>query len=651
MPQEPRHPQRDRGLIVRAAIILIAGALVYANSLSAPFIFDDQTAIIENRRIQQLWPLSVPLSPARETPVAGRPIVSLTFAINYAAGGLDIRGYHLTNLAIHLLAALTLFGLVRRALLLPSLAPSFGAQATNLGWIVALIWMLHPLQTETIDYVTQRTESMMGLFYLLTLYCSVRGLESDGESKTPPLRTRRGRWQAAAIAACATGMACKESMVTAPLMVALFDYVFVRRDLLRKTHRIRLYVGLASTWVVLAALMASGPRTTVGFDTKVSGWTYLLNQTPILLAYLRTTFWPRNLVLDYGVPLPLTLADVWLPMVAVLALAIIVLVLLVRRPQAGFLGAWFFIILAPTSSIVPIVTEVGADRRMYLALAGIVALVVLGMYRVWTMRVGSRHQVVAFGAAIGACILLSVATIQRNQEYESKLSILQTTVDRKPHPRSYLMLGTTLLEMGRRQEAIAYLERAREEPGASFVLGVDDISEGQLAEGAKELERFLELAPTHRQAIDARESLGRAYSALNELDKAAAQLTEVVRQQPRRGPAHGYLGEVLLRQGRTAEGVREFQIAAELQPGNPDALRLLGIAQGQTGQLEAAAATFTRVIELDPLNARGHYLLGSALAASGKVAAAVPHFARAVELDPQDSKARADLRRAEEYVR
>jgi protein O-mannosyl-transferase len=650
MPQEPRHAKRDRGLTVRAAIILIAGALVYANSLSAPFIFDDQTAIIENQRIQQLWPLSVPLSPARETPVAGRPIVSLTFAINYAAGGLDVRGYHLTNLVIHLLAALTLFGLVRRTLLLPALTAAFGAQATNLAWIVALIWMLHPLQTETIDYVTQRTESMMGLFYLLTLYCSVRALESAGGSKDPP-RTRQSRWQAAAMVACATGMACKESMVTAPLMVVLFDYAFVKRDLLRKAHRIRLYIGLASTWVVLAALMASGPRTTVGFDTNVSGWTYLLNQAPILLAYLRTTFWPRNLVLDYGVPLPLTLADVWLPMVAVLALAVIVLVLLVRRPQAGFLGAWCFITLAPTSSVVPIATEVGADRRMYLALAGIVALVVLGAYRMWMLHAGSKHPIVGVGAALIACVLLAVATIQRNQEYESKLSILQTTVDRRPHPRSYLMLGTTLLEMGRRQEAVAYLERAREEPGASFVLGVDDIAAGQLADGARELERFLQLAPTHRQAIDARESLGRAYSALNELDKAAAQLTEVVRQQPRRGPAHGYLGEVLLRQGRNADGVREFQIAAELQPGNPDALRLLGIAQGQTGQLEAAAATFARVIELDPLNARGHYLLGSALAASGKVAAAVPHFARAVELDPQDSKARADLRRAEEYVR
>jgi protein O-mannosyl-transferase len=631
---------RDRGLAIRAAIIVLAGTVVYANSLSAPFIFDDQTAVIENAQIRRLWPLTVPLSPPRETPVAGRPIANLTFAINYAIGGLDVRGYRLTNLAVHVLAALTLFGLVRRTLRLGSLAPAFGAHATNLAWIAALMWMLHPLQTETIDYVTQRTESLMGLCYLLTLYCSVRALEG-----------RHGRWQAAAVIACATGMACKESMVTAPVIVVLFDSVFVARAVLRKTHRARLYVGLACTWAVLAGLMASEPRTTVGFDTNVSGWTYLLNQAPILLTYLRLTFGPRNLVLDYGIPQPLTLADVWLPMIAVIALAIVVVVLLARRPQAGFLGAWYFITLAPTSSIIPIATEVGADRRMYLPLAGLVVLGVLGTYRAWMLRATPSRQAVGLAAALGVCVLLSAATIQRNREYESKLSILQTTVDRRPHPRSYLMLGSTLLEAGRRQEAMPYLERARDEPGASFVLGVDHISQGRLAAGADELERFLQQAPKHRQAVDARESLGRAYSVLDQLDKAAAQLTEVIRLQPGRGPAHAYLGEVLLRQGRTADGVREFQIAADLQPGNPDALRLLGIAQGQTGQLAAAAATFRRVIELDPLNARGHYLLGSALASSGQVAAAVPHFARAVELDPKDAKAREDLRRAEAYVR
>ena len=172
--------------------------------------------------------LSVPLSPQRDTPVAGRPLVNLTFAINYAAGGLDPRGYRLTNLAIHLLAALTLFGLVRRTLRLPSLAPRFGEQATNLAWVAALIWMLHPLQTETIDYVTQRTESMMGLFYLLTLYCSVRALEG-----------RPGRWHVAAIVACAAGMACKESMVTAPVMVGAVRLRIRRRSpALRKVRRV-----------------------------------------------------------------------------------------------------------------------------------------------------------------------------------------------------------------------------------------------------------------------------------------------------------------------------------------------------------------------------------------------------------------------------
>ena len=628
------------GLLVRAAFIVLAGTVVYLNSLSAPFIFDDRTSILDNPQIRQLWPLSVPLSPRPDTPVAGRPIVNLTFAINYAIGDLDVTGYRLTNLTIHLLAALTLFGVVRRTLRLPSLAPRFGEHATGLSWVIALLWLLHPMQTEVIDYITQRTESMMGLCYLLTMYCSVRALEG-----------RPGQWHAAAILACAAGMACKESMVTAPVMVFLYDRVFVSPPALTSVRRSRLYAGLATTWVVLFALMLEGTRTSVGFNTPVSPWTYLLNQAPVLLTYLRVALWPRNLILDYGIPEPLTLTDVLLPMIVVVGLAVVVVVLLVRRPHVGFLGAWCFITLAPTSSFVPIATEVGADRRMYLPLAALVALVVLGAYRALMMCTDTRTRQVGPAVAFCLCIAFAVGTVQRNREYESVLSILRTTVDRRPQPRAYLMLGTTLLEAGRRDEAMPYLDRARALPGTSFVLGIDLVAEGKLAAGAEELERFVRLEATHPRAVDARESLGRAYAALNQLEPAALHLREVVRLEPRRGPAHAYLGEVLLRQGRVADGLREFQIASELQPGNPDALRLFGIAQGQSGQLDAAIATFERAIDIDPLNARGHYLLGSALAASGQVAAAVPHFRRAVELDPQDARARADLQRAESYVR
>ena len=625
------------GVAIRAAVIIVAGVIVYSNSLAAPFIFDDQRAILNNTQIRQLSPLSVPLSPPRETPVTGRPLVNLSFALNYAAGELDPRGYRLTNLAIHLLAALTLFGLVRRTLLLPSLTERFGAQATNLAWIVALIWALHPLQTETIDYVTQRTESMMGFFYLLTMYCSVRAL--DGQP---------ARWHAAAILACMAGMACKESMVTVPVIVGLYDYMFVASPALRKIRRARLYVGLALTWLVLAALISSAERSTVGLETNVTPWTYLLNQAPILLTYLRLTFWPRNQVLDYGIPQPVMLTDVLLPLLVVTALAAVVIVLLVRRRQTGFLGAWCFITLAPTSSIIPIATEVGADRRMYLALAGLVVLVVLGVYRVLTSYVPSRQQIVGGAAAGVVCLALAAATMQRNSEYQTKLSIMKTTVERRPHPRAYQMLATAYFDLGQRQEALTYLRLAKAAPLSSFMLGIELVSEGQTASGIEELERFLQLAPAHIVAVDAHETLGRVYLSQGQLDRAGGHLREALRLQPRRGSSHRLLGIVLARQGRTAEGIAELQTAVNLQPGDLETLRQLGIEQGQSGQLDAAVRTFSRAIQLYPKSSRDHYLLARALAAMGQLGAAVPYFAQAVKLDPNNTEARRDLERAEQ---
>ena len=616
---------------------MLAGIAVYLNSLSGPFVFDDQSAILDNPTIRQLSPLSVPLSPPQNKPVARRPIVNLSLAVNYAVGRLEVRGYRLTNLAIHLLAALTLFGIVRRTLQLPSLGPQFGEQATNLAWAAALIWTLHPLQTELIDYVTQRTESMMGLFYLLTIYCSVRALETK----------RPGRWHVAAVLACVAGMACKESMVTAPVIVALYDRVFVSRPLLQKIRRHRLYVGLVLTWVPLAILMIASPTKSVGFYTNVSPWTYLLHQGPMLLTYLREAFWPRNLVLDYGVPEPVTLMDVWLPLLAVVAIAVLVLFLLARRPHVGFLGAWCFITLSPTSSFVPIATEVGAERRMYLPLAGLVVLVVVCAYRAWTSRVSSKTQVIGVAATAIVCLALAAGTIQRNSEYQTKLSIMKVTVERRPHPRSYQMLANAYFEAGQRDEALEYLRLAKADPTASFMLGIELVSGGQVAPGAEELERFVALAPSHPRAVDARQALGQVYQASGRLDQAAAHLREAVRLEPRRGAAHGLLGRVLVQQGRIAEGLGELQTSVDLQPGDLDTLRLLGIVQGQSGQLDAAVRTFRRAIELYPKSSRDHYLLGRALAAMGQIAAAVPYFAQAVVLDPQNAEARADLQRAE----
>jgi hypothetical protein len=370
------------GLRWRAALIVAAALLVYWNSFSGPFVFDDVVSVVENRQIREWWRVGALVSSERELPVAGRPLVNASFALNYALGGLDVRGYHAWNLGVHLVCALLVFGVVRRTLQQSGLRVQFESRALDLAFAVALIWALHPLNTEAVDYVTQRTETMMSAFFLATLYASIRaGAAGPG-----------WRWQAAAVVFCAMGMACKETMVVAPAIVVLYDRSFVFASIKEAVRlRWRLYAGLAATWVVLALLLQSGPRVhSAGFSTDVSVWTYLLNQTTMIVRYLRLSVWPWPLVSNYGWPVSLTLGDVLPDAIAVTFLLAVSLVALFRWPPLGFLGAWFFLTLAPTSSVVPIATEVGAERRMYLPLLSVIALAIIGGVAVWDRARAAR---------------------------------------------------------------------------------------------------------------------------------------------------------------------------------------------------------------------------------------------------------------------
>jgi Flp pilus assembly protein TadD len=587
-----------------AATLAAVGVLAYANSFNSPFILDDQSAILNNQQIRTLWPLTLPLSPPDETPVARRPLVNLSFAINFAAGGLDVAGYRRGNLILHLLAALALFGLVRRTLTLDALTPRFGKHATALAFTSALLWMLHPLQTEVVNYISQRTAAMMGLFYLLTLYCSVRGLAG---------RTRR--WRVAAVVACAAGMACKESMATAPILVALFDRAFVFpsfRAMVR--HRAYFYAALAGTWVLLAALIASGSRSTVGFDAGTGPWDYLLNQLPILVTYLRLVVWPRELVIDYGVPVPLTLDKVVWPAVVVISLIVSAAVAIRYRPRAGFLLAAVFITLAPTSSIVPIATEVGAERRMYLPLAAIAVLAVCATYRAWCVVPGQLGQYAAVTVALrrhaawAAAVTVSTAaalfftgTIVRNREYHSLLKLAQTAVERRPHGRVYFMLGNALSLTGQRAAAVSHFRRsARDFAPAHFALGVERLSEGQLEQGVGDLRTFVRLMPEHPSVASARHMLAMALAAQGKRDEAIAELQHVLAVGQASASVHGLMGELLLESGQHAEAVTHLERSLSRRPNDARMHNVLGTALARIGRLREAEVHFRRATELDP---------------------------------------------------
>lgn len=577
----------------RVAVLAIATLVVYWHGLSAPFVFDDRGTIVDNRTIENVWNRDV-FSAPHETPVAGRPVVNVSFALNYAIAGRHVEGYRLTNIGIHVLCALALFGLAWRTSLPVSVALA-----------VALLWALHPLNSEAVNYVTQRTESLMALFYLLTLYCARRASDEGA---------RHGWWEAAAVLACTLGMASKESMVTAPLAVVLYDRVFLF-DSLRAAFRsrARLYLGLAATWVLLAALVASAPRNlSAGFTAHdADPWTYLLNQAVIITRYLRLSVWPRDFVLYYGWPLPLTLPDVLPQALFVLGLLALTAVTLYRSPRLGILGLWFFLTLAPTSSILPIATEVGAERRMYLPLMAIVVLVVVGL--------SHRSPVWGRGPALvltTVAALLAGGTYARTTEYASSLTLAQTTHERWPTPASHSMLGTELAAAGQFAEAETHLRVAAPvHPPARYYLGTVLHEQGRRSEAIEQFRTFIaSQQPELDQVETARRLLADALTKEGRLDEAAVEYRAVLARHPDDGQALVLLGQIALRDQRFTEAIDLFRRGSAARPGDASALVSLGIAYASTGRLDEAIAAFEKAVAMDPQNRHAQQNLARARA-------------------------------------
>ena len=622
--------------------IVLAGVLVYGNGLSGPLLFDDETSILNNTSIRQLTPLSGPLSPPRDTPVAGRPVVNLTFALNYAIGGLDVTGYHVTNVVVHLLGALVLYGIVRRALRTGRVPSELKHDADYVALAAAVLWVVHPLNSESVSYLTERTESMMGLFYLLTMYASIRAATASQAG------AGQAAWIALAVAASALGMASKESMVTAPVMVLIFDRVFLYKTWREAwTERRALYAGLAASWVVLGLILWSAPRSSVGFESGATPWNYFLNQVQLIAQYFWLAVWPQALVLDYGLPRALTVTDVILPGVLVVGLGILTLVALWRWPMLGFLGAWVFITLSPTSSFVPIATEVGAERRMYLAMAAVAVLFVVAVR--WLIVRGTsverRARWRMAGAVIGlACVLLGARTITRNVEYASRMTMAQTIVDRRPHGRGRFLLADELVRAGRHEEAVAQFQLATSDyPPAHFGLATEMLAGGRTADAVIQAQTFIRLVPKSPVVWVAHDLMGQALAIEGKLDQAAEQFTLLTQNTPRDPAPFVRLGNIRLRQRRFDEGIAQYQAALQLRPNDPEILKQLGLAYSAANRMDEAADAFYRGVTAKPNDISLLNFLGRALAAMGRYTEAVMPLRRLVELAPSDAQGRQNL--------
>jgi protein O-mannosyl-transferase len=647
-------------------MVILLGVCAYANSFHVPFQFDDQASILDNSAIRDVANFFT--NPSGNAYNPRRYVGYLTFALNYRWGGLDITGYHVVNLAIHLANALLVYALARLTLRTPFFNPQpstrngssqrftstvhLNPQPSSLNLLplfAALLFVAHPLQTQAVTYIAQRLTSLATLFYLLALvlYGRMRLVQESGEGS----RVKAGAWYVMAIVVTALAMKAKEIDFTLPVAIALYEWLFFRGDFGRRG--VRLIPFFAAMAIIPLTLVGRGgaPTPAAGgglladvtaaskMETApLSRLDYLFTQFRVIVTYLRQLFLPVNQNLDYDYPLyhsffaPPVLAS-FLLLAALFVLAIYLVYRSTLNPEPSSLIPqraafnpqplrlvsfgifWFFLTLAVESSIIPI-DDVINEHRVYLPSVGfvvaVITLVLVAADKLRTRAPAAGKVVVTLLAV--AVLVMAGATFARNAVWRDPLSLWRDCAAKSPNkPRPLNNLGFWLTEAGRTEEAIPLLNRA--------------------------------IAINPRSA-DGYNCLGHALTSLGQSAEAIAMFQRAITLNPKHADAYNNLGHLLTQVGRPEEAVPLLEKAMALREGFADACNNLGVALYALGDESRSMAMFQRVIAHNPGYADAHNNLGVIYIRRGRIKEAIGEFQAAVAAKPGYAAARRNLEMA-----
>jgi tetratricopeptide (TPR) repeat protein len=594
-------------LLSQQLVILLLGLAAYSNSFQGDFVMDDRSQIRDNPAMRQLFP------PARamfETNMPARPVPYYTFAIDTWLYGGARWGYHLTNLAVHLINGFLIFSILELALRRNSTRVQ-DLTPRSIALAVSLLWIAHPLNTQAVTYVYQRIESLSGLFYLATIYFFFKGQEAVS-----------GRaWQLLSLATCAAGMASKESFITAPLAVLWLDRVLFAaswKSLWRQ--RWWYYAGLFATWSIVFAIVFAQWRRYGEFTRPPhSALEYASAQPEAILYYLRLCVWPDPLCLDYESTIPrYTVGRVVIWSLSLFGVAL-EMWLIVRKPRLGLLLGLPFFLLGPTASFMPL-KETFAEHRMYLPLVVVLLLCVLAFVYIVNSCVPSKRLSASFTRAatlvfVVAC--LSMVTFARNAQYADARSMWIDVVTKRPNNAfGHLNLAREYADIGRSDLVEAHLQlTARLDVRNHGTLGNWYRAHGEPAKAQYHLEvvcasRFCE----PWMVLE----LGRAELALGHVERAIQHYQEALNRGERGSYAVDELIAILF-DAECSDGVRrsawetlcrQFERRFEHFDG-------LGITAETEGDPGAAAFAYRGAAEREPSLATEYEALASLLTGAG----------------------------------
>ena len=587
---------RLANLLFPCFLIITIGIICYSGSFDASFTFDDIPSIINNESIKDLWDLKTILE-ANET----RFLAFFSFAVNYHIHGLNLFGYHLVNLIIHILTALTLYWLVRVLFLTPEMKETpISQHAESIALVVSLVFVSHPVETQAVTYIVQRMTSMVALFYLLSLvlYIKARIHYDERNSRHIP-------FYVGSITAALLAMFTKEISVTLPLCIIVCEYFFFSPSLKKIGRKLSYLWPMLFTLPVVPLtyiLTKKEMMERVGLATmmvetdSISRLDYLLTQFNVISTYIRLLFLPIHQSIDYDYPLadhffePATFASF------LLLLFIFVLALLVFKKfrLVSFGIIWFYLALMVESSVIPI-RDVIFEHRLYLPSVGIFLSSTVLLFHL----LGHRRKIL-FALFAVVISLASVATINRNIVWKRQVLLWHDVVKKAP------------------QKSRGYLNRG---------VGYSDLNKSELA-----LRDYNLAVSMNKNDPIPYFNRGLIYMDKGEYESAVSEFNTALRLQPNMAKAYANRGLTYMAWEKYDEAYKDFYTAVRLKPQNPAYLNAIGIACHKLKRYDLARVAFTKTIALYPDFATPFLNRGKTLRAMGRFKAAIKDFDRAVEL-------------------
>ena len=593
-------------------ILILLGIIIYSNSFKCSFQFDDLHQIVNNTKIRNLADLSGIWNSS-----ANRPVSFLSFAINYHFNQLDVRYWHFVNLAIHLFNAMLVWWLTLLIFSSPVMKDQkISEHKKVIAFMTALLFLSHPLATQSVTYIVQRMTSMVTLFYLLSIVLYVKARLTN-KGVIAKILLSSGSFLSLFLA-----MRTKENAFTLPFAILLVEFFFIRTGKLSinfRDYRVILLTALFLIVLLLIPLRYSlnifKPILPTGHPESVlTPYYYLLTQFRVIVKYIQLLLLPVGLNLDYDFPVSTSFFQIhtFLSFLFLAFLIILGIYLFKKLRILSFGIFWFFITLTVESGIIPI-NDVIVEHRTYLPSFGFFLIIICSLYLLFRVK----YQFLATGILIILAGLNSYLTYERNKVWKDDLTLWTDVVSKSPHKaRAITNLG------------IAYANR------------------GQWESAIEEYSRAIQLDPKFPITLISR---GLAYRSVGQLDKAIADYTNAIKIDSTNSISFNDRGICYIDQGETEKAIVDFTRAIVLDPAFTDAYSNRSASYQNTGELDKAIVDIDKAISLHP----GHYQSisnrGAIFEKMNQPDQAIADYSKAIELKPDFAK--AYVNRASVYER